>query len=65
MALKAEQQIDGALSYLTKRMPMIIEAHDQLGIPLEDLLCAAIRKSFSIRAIECRDQLELFQGKPI
>lgn len=60
MAVKADQQIDSALSYLTKRMPLIVEVHDQLGIPLDDLMCSAIRRAFALRAIKCPEQLKLF-----
>jgi hypothetical protein len=44
------RRIDFALNYVVERTETIATAHAELGAPLDDLICHAIRQSFLERA---------------
>lgn len=50
--IAAKCRIDGALNYVAQRTSAIFQAHEELGVPLDDLLCYAVRKAFEIGAVD-------------
>jgi hypothetical protein len=56
--------VDRILDAVSKRAPVIFSAHEELGIPLEDLICAAVRHAANEKAIDARQaELPLEGGK--
>jgi hypothetical protein len=53
-----EEQLSRILDRIVEAQDVIILAHSQLGIPLEDLIAAAARKFATERVIDAR-QMEL------
>lgn len=49
-------KLDRLFEGVVAKTDIIIRAHDELGIPLEDLLCAAVRKAASLKVIEAGQQ---------
>jgi hypothetical protein len=35
---------------------LIVRAHEELGIPLEDLICAAVRRAASLKVVDLRQE---------
>lgn len=44
--MSARHDFDKAVDQITAKAELVLSAHIELGIPLEDLLCAAIREHF-------------------
>lgn len=53
-------KFDRLLDAIAKQSGVIIRAHLELGIPLEDLICASVKKAASNRLIDaCQYELPL------
>jgi phosphosulfolactate phosphohydrolase-like enzyme len=52
-----------ALGRVADQTALIVTAHEELGVPLEDLLCQAIRKAFLIRYVDLRQSELPLDGK--
>lgn len=59
MKLETQKRIYGVLDVLNGQSTAIISAHCDLGIPLEDAICAAVRKALSAKASDGNAQLNL------
>lgn len=57
---KTKQSIDGVMAYIASHSEQIAVAHDTLGVTLEELICGAVRRALSLRAVEAEGQLALF-----
>lgn len=42
-----ERQLDFVISFLCSKFDVIARAHFELDVPLEDLVCSAVRKAIS------------------
>ena len=49
-------KLDRLLDAIAKAGTTILAAHNSLGIPLEDLVCSAVRKAASKRVIDATQQ---------
>lgn len=56
---QAEAQLDYALRMIAGSSDAIIAAHCDLGIPMEDAICAKVRHALRARASDAGDQLKL------
>lgn len=61
---RAEHDLDNALRAIGMNAETILAAHCDLGLPLEDVICAAVRKALTARAADGDRQLNLlFAGE--
>jgi hypothetical protein len=59
---QAKIQISNVLSFLVENEETIAGATSSLGIPLEDVLCNAVREAFRRRMVDS-NQLPLFKER--
>lgn len=52
MASSVNARLDRLFEAVVAKTDLILLAHSELGIPLEDLICAAVRRAASLKAIE-------------
>ena len=67
MDLKREitrKRFEGALDAAIRNTETILTAHIDLGIPLEDAICAVVRKALTVPAAEAGRQLNLIFSSP-
>lgn len=60
----ASKKLNGVMDAIVGHSSAIVAAHTDLGIPLEDAICAVVRKALTVRAADAGRQLNLaFAGE--
>lgn len=58
-------RFDHIISAMARQEDLIVRAHEELGIPLEDLICASVRRAASLKLVDLRQgELNLERKAP-